>query len=208
MSDHRAELRDGTQIAVRPIRGSDREALSDAFERLSPESRYRRFFRPLSRLSSSDLSYLTEVDHEDHEALAAFTTVGELVGVARYIRSEEDPAYAEVAVTVADDWQSRGVGTLLLRRLIGRARESGITHFLALVLGDNRDAVELFQNLSTDDLERRPRDGHVELVIELPRDEIAHTALGRALRVAAAGKVEFNPIRLLKHVLSDNRPHR
>ena len=180
MSDRGVQLRDGTPIEIRPISGSDKEALAAAFERLSPESRYRRFFRPLKRLTATDLRYLTEVDHRDHEALVAIGPDGDLIGVARYIRSEEDPASAEVAVTVADDWQSRGVATLLLERLVERARAEGIGHFLALVLGENRDAVELFRQLAGNDV--RPR--------------------------AADGTVEFNPLRLLRRLIGDNRPPR
>ena len=62
-------LRDGSRVVIRPIEPDDREALAAAFERLSPESRYRRFFAPVSRLSERDLDYLTCVDHHDHEAL-------------------------------------------------------------------------------------------------------------------------------------------
>jgi hypothetical protein len=64
-------LRDGEQILIRPIRPEDREELAAGMERLSPESRYRRFFTPTSGLTASELSYLTEVDHHDHEALVA-----------------------------------------------------------------------------------------------------------------------------------------
>lgn len=208
MGETGLKLRDGTPILVRPIEETDKAALASAFERLSPESRYRRFFRPLRRLSESDLRYLTEVDHHDHGALVAVGPGGDLIGVARYIRSEADPASAEVAVTVVDDWQARGVATLLLEQLVESARTAGIAHFLALVLGENRDALELFHNLAGDDLRQRAGDGYVELVIDLPSDDVRGTALGRALRSAAAGTVEFNPLRLLKRALGDNRPGR
>lgn len=208
MSDRGLQLRDGTPIVIRPIEAADKGALADAFDRLSPESRYRRFFRPLNRLSSTDLRYLTEIDHHDHEALVAIEPGGELIGVARYIRSEEDPASAEVAVTVVDDWHARGVATLLLSQLVDRARAAGIDHFLALVLGENRDAVDLFRHLASNDVQPRAVDGHLELVIELPGDGFAGTALGRALRSAAAETIEFNPLRLLRRAMGDNRPPR
>src|SRR5437660_3402126 len=70
-------LRDGVSIFIRPIDAGDKAALVQGFEKLSPESRYRRFFSPLSRLSERDLAYLTEVDHHDHEALIAHSERGE-----------------------------------------------------------------------------------------------------------------------------------
>jgi GNAT superfamily N-acetyltransferase len=111
------ELRDASRIAVRPVEPADRGRLDRAFHRLSPESRYRRFFAPLTELSERDLSYLTEIDHHDHEALAAVDpATDEIVGVARYVRGEE-PHLAEASIVVADDWQGRGVATALLERL-------------------------------------------------------------------------------------------
>ena len=125
-------LRDGTQILIRPIRPEDREELAAGMERLSPESRYRRFFTPTNELSASELSYLTEVDHHDHEALVALEPESRHgIGVARFVRSADDAEVAEVAVAVADSWQNRGVATALLDRLTERAREEGVRRFSA-----------------------------------------------------------------------------
>lgn len=122
----RAVLRDGSTIHVRSIEPGDHERLRRAFERLSPESRYRRFLGAIAQLSESRLRYFTEVDHFDHEALVAIDPDhGELVGVARYMRLDNKAAAAEVAMAVADDWHARGVATLLLRRLVERARRPG-----------------------------------------------------------------------------------
>lgn len=190
---------------MRPIEPSDREGLAASFQRLSPESRYRRFFAPLTRLSDTDLRYLTEVDHSDHEAIVAIEPdSGEIVGVARYVRSD-DPAVAEVAVTVLDDWQGKGVATTVLEQLVARAREEGIKRFLALVLSDNADAIELFRHLGAGEpTPERSRSGNVELIIELPeQDRVRGTTLGRALRHAARGDVVMNPWRLLKRQLGE-----
>jgi hypothetical protein len=98
------ELADGATIRVRPVEPTDAEALAEAFERLSPDSRYRRFMSATPRLSSGTLAYLVDVDHVDHEALVALDAeTEEGVGVARYIRLAETPDAAEVAVTVARD---------------------------------------------------------------------------------------------------------
>jgi GNAT superfamily N-acetyltransferase len=192
------ELRDASQILVRPIEPEDRERLHRAFHRLSPESRYRRFFAPLTDLSERDLSYLTEIDHHDHEALTALDPASEeIVGVARYVRGEE-PHLAEASIVVADDWQHRGVATALLERLAPLARDAGVTHFVALVLSENRDAIELFQAFAPTEPPRRSRSGHLELLIELPEEDVIRgTALGRALRDAARGLVTMNPWRVI-----------
>lgn len=194
-------LGDGSAIVLREVLPDDKEAIAAGFEQLSPESRYRRFFTAMNRLSSADLRYLTEVDHHDHEAVLAFDPRGGPVGVARYVRSE-NPAEAEVAVAVVDGWQGLGVGTALLERLIERARENGIERFVASVLQENAEAIELFRSISPDDPSpRRGAPGQVELIIDLPRDGVRGTLLGRALRSAASGRVEIHPWRLIKHRL-------
>jgi GNAT superfamily N-acetyltransferase len=205
-------LSDGSKLVVRPIVPEDKAAIVAGFERMSPESRYRRFFAPLDRLSERDLAYLTEVDHHDHEALIGFdAATREPVGVARYIRSDA-PTEAEVAVTVVDDWQGRGVATALLERLTARAHEEGITHFLALVLTENRDAIELFDHMAPDrSPPRRSASGHLELVIELPEPgtPTRESRLGRALRAAARGVLNANPWYLVRERIGrDNRPLR
>lgn len=191
-------LRDGSRILLREVRPSDKGAIAAGFERLSPESRYRRFFTAMNRLSDSDLRYLTEVDHREHEAVLAFSREGEPVGVARYVRID-GPSQAEVAVAVVDEWQNRGAGTALLERLVERARENGIERFVATVLQENDEALELFRSVSPGDPKpRRTGHGQVELLIELPRDGISGTLLGRALRSAASGRVEIQSWRLIK----------
>jgi RimJ/RimL family protein N-acetyltransferase len=205
-------LRDGTEVEIRPIGPADKDRLAEAFARLSPESRYRRFFRPLKELRAGDLRYLTEIDHHDHEALVAIAADGSLVGVARYVRTEEEPELAEVAVTIVDDWHGRGVATELLRALVDRARAEGIERFVALVLGENREALDLFKSLARNDARPRRREGYLELLIDLPEGRVSGSGLGRALRGAAAGTIEFNPLRLLKRALAEppaqNRPRR
>jgi GNAT superfamily N-acetyltransferase len=190
------DLRDGSRMVVRPIRAEDKDAIAAGFDRLSAESRFRRFFAPLTELGDEELAYLTEVDHHDHEALIGFAAdSGEPVGVARFIRSAE-PHEAEVAVTVVDHWQGRGVATALLDRLVVRAREEGITHFLAVVLSDNRGAIEMFDSVAPPgSIRRRTVSGHVELVIELPEPgtPTRESKLGRTLRAAARGVLDANP---------------
>jgi RimJ/RimL family protein N-acetyltransferase len=188
-------LRDGEQILIRPIRPDDREELAAGMERLSPESRYRRFFTPTSGLSPAELSYLTEVDHHDHEALVAVEPGTEHgIGVARYVRSPADGELAEVAVAVADSWHNRGVATALLARLTERAREEGVRRFSAEILADNRPMLDLIEELG-DVTARRLDQGSVEVEVELPPEGLGAT-LRASLRAAARELgAQFAPMR-------------
>jgi RimJ/RimL family protein N-acetyltransferase len=184
---HRLELRDGSAAEVRPVTPDDRRLLRDGFERLSPESRYRRFFTPVSRLSERQLDYLTDVDHRDHEALVAVDPAsGDAVAVARYVRTR--PGVAEPAIVVADDWQGRGLASQLLDLLADRAREEGVECFVAPVLAENRAAIGLFERLGGATVRH---DGiEVEVTIPLaPEEEGATPVLRQLLHQVASGTV-------------------
>jgi len=201
-------LLDGTEITLREVEPDDKDAIAAGFAGLSPESRYRRFFAVRDRLSAADLRYLTEVDHRDHEAVIASDPDGGPVGVARYVRSDE-PDSAEVAVAVVDDFQGKGAGTALLERLIERADENGVRHFVALVLEENAEALELFQSISEEDAApERTDEGYLKLVIDVPSGPVHGTSLGQALRSAASGRVDIHPWRLIKERLQQSRPDR
>ena len=117
-------------------------------------------------LSAAELRYFTDIDHHDHEALGALDHAGGRgVGVARYVRDTGDPHAAEIAVTVVDDWQGRGLGTELLARLSGRARAAGIHRFTALVSADNQAAAGLMRGARGDVVRREH--GTVEYEIPL-----------------------------------------
>lgn len=136
-------------VVVRQIEPADREAIADSYGRWSVESRYQRFMMPPSRLTNDQLSYLTEVDHVNHEALVAYTaTSREPVGIARYIRLADYGDEAEVAVAVSDDWHGLGVGTALLALLKDRAATAGIKVFRAEILASNAPAHALMQKLA------------------------------------------------------------
>ena len=184
MDEVELELRDGARVRVRPIEPGDRDALAAGFERLSDRSRYRRFLAATPRLTSTVLTYLTDVDHHDHEALVAFDEAsGDLIGVGRFVREEDDDEAAEAAITVADDWQGRGLGTKLLELISARAREEGVARFTATLLAENRAMLDLFEALGPVRVVDR-RAGTVEIVAEIP-PEGAGIDLLAALRVAA-----------------------
>jgi acetyltransferase len=131
-------LRDGSGVLVRPVRSTDILLLADGFARLSERSRRMRFLGPKRTLSPAELRYYADVDHHDHEALIALDPAsGRGAGVARYVRDADDPQAAEIALTVTDDWQRRGLGTELLARLSYRARQEGIGRFTGVVSYDN-----------------------------------------------------------------------
>ncbi len=173
---HFLTLRDGRQVAVRPIEPEDQEALLRAFERLSEESRYRRFLSPMPTLAPSMLRYLTEVDHRDHEALVALEAgSGELVGVARYVRGEGPGG--EAAVTVADEWQGAGLGTALTSMLAARALEEGVDRFRATLLADNAEMLDLLASVGS--VEITGRAGGT-LQVEVPL-RLEHPGAGKGL---------------------------
>jgi RimJ/RimL family protein N-acetyltransferase len=180
----RTQLRDGSSVLIRPIVAEDRELLRAGFEHLSERSRYMRFQAPVASLSDEQLTYLTDVDHHDHEALVALDPEsGDGVGVARFVRVSD--RVAECAVTVADDWQGRGVATELLDRLVERAREEGIDRFTALVLAENADALRLLEGLG--DTAQHSFGPQVELEIELPPPPERRATLRLVLAGAARG---------------------
>ena len=116
-------LPDGAPVLIRPIRADDKRMLTDGLRRLSDESVHRRFLTPKRSFSRAELRYLTEVDGRDHVALVAEHPSGpvrRLIAVGRFVRLAEDPHAAEVAITVADDWQGRGLGSMLSEQLAAR----------------------------------------------------------------------------------------
>src|SRR3954465_13874673 len=103
-------------VTTRPVRPADRTLFHRLWERLSPETVYRRFHAPVHTLPEESVRRLVTVDHDLREAVVA--VVGdEVVGIARYDRPLDDPSIAEVAVLVEDAWQGVGLGRQLLAEL-------------------------------------------------------------------------------------------
>jgi GNAT superfamily N-acetyltransferase len=177
-------LADGAVLLIRPIAPTDKAALARTFDRLSEESRYRRFFSPKQHLSDPELAYLTELDHREREAFVAIEPgTANCVGVARYTRSRLAPDRAELAVVVADDWQRRGVGRVLLERLTAHARHQGIRFFSARMKAFNQAALGAITELG-EVRELTQETTEVEALIELPESGIG-ALLAELLRAAA-----------------------
>jgi RimJ/RimL family protein N-acetyltransferase len=167
-------LRDGSQVLIRQVRRADAPLLADGFARLSATSRWMRFLTPKKELTPAELRYLTDVDHHDHEALGALDhRDGRGVGIARYIRHAGDPHAADIAVTIVDDWQGRGLGAELLTRLSDRARQEGILRFTALVAADNAAVTGLLRNMCASLVRRESNTLQYEISLAL-RTEHGH----------------------------------
>ncbi len=206
----RVSARDGRALILRLVRPSDKTKVLLAFAQLSARSRYLRFFASKSELTDDELRFLTETDCINHFAIAALERLedgseGQGVGVARFVREGEEPAAAEVAITVIDEWQHRGVGRILLERLVEAARERSIERFRFECLAENEDVQLLFEEVC----ERVEVVGEREVLvgtatITQPRDSAAiggraEPSLFDLLRAVARETFEKAGARLKRH---------
>lgn len=184
-------LSDGRRVALRRLTPADSPGLAEAFAHLSAETRRLRFLSPKSHLTERELRYLTDVDGHNHEALVAIEPITRRgIGIARFVRDAENPDRAEVAVTVADDWQGHGVATLMLSRLSARAREEGIGYFTGLVAPDNRTMRELLTRRGSSLRIVGTSEGAVEYEVEVAPTGLGEQ-LGVALRAVASGHIRL-----------------
>ena len=184
-------LPDGGLVRLRPVIPDDKAAIVEGFRRLTPESRYRRFMAPITELTEQQLVELTEVDYHDRFAWMAFSldeagTPG--MGVSRYVRDSADPAVAEAAVTVIDDYHKRGLGRILLEFLGAVALENGIKRFRGYALEDNRAIRELLQRLDATLEHDSPGVLKVELDLPTRAEELRGSPMYEVLRAVARGE--------------------
>jgi RimJ/RimL family protein N-acetyltransferase len=174
---YRSALDDGTPLLFRPITKEDRELLRDGFEHLSDAAKYTRFFRQVKHLSEEQLTYLTTVDYKSHFAWVAMVMSEpvEGIGVARWIRLVDQEDVAEVAVTVIDEFQRRGLGRTLLTLAMMSAVDAGVTAFRAWVLSDNRATLAMLRKMGA--APGRWESGVLELNVPLPNDPAELEAL-------------------------------
>jgi RimJ/RimL family protein N-acetyltransferase len=140
----RARLRDGTPILLRTLQPEDREELLRGFARLSTSSRRFRFLAP------------RDESRTDHPG----------IGVARFVRLEQDPGVAEFAITVVDEYQRRGLGTLLLKLLLSAARAVGVRTLRGFLLADNLGMIQLLKKFGADF--RRAWDNTLSVDLSVP----------------------------------------
>lgn len=148
----RARLRDGTPVIVRPVRNEDARYADAFFQWLSEETKYLRFMYPVKELTPEILAGVLAQDGLKRVALVVEPgrpAVGDptpAVAIGRYVPTE-DPAVCEVAITVGDPWQGRGVGRAVLARLIALAARGGYTVMSAVALTTNSKMVGLARSL-------------------------------------------------------------
>jgi RimJ/RimL family protein N-acetyltransferase len=146
----RVVLHDGSGVVIRPVARTDEAAIASWFTSwfggLSAETLYARLFVLLQRLDPRTGSARASVNRRDHEVIMAFAADGVTVGIARCLRLGR-PESAEVTVAVADDWQGRGLATMLLERVAVRARSVGIEQLTAVCLANNLTLIRLLSRL-------------------------------------------------------------
>lgn len=191
-TEFEGRLADGTRVLLRPIRPDDKDGLRRGLEKLSPRSRYRRFFRQIDHFSDAELRYLTEVDFVDHFAWMAVLPDHEGepgIGVGRWIRLRDEPTVAEAAVTVVDDYQNRGVGKMLLQLVARSAIQGGVEAFRVWALAENRPILHLLNRLGA--ISSTVGSGVLELTVPLPSDVDAldSSPASLILKATAAGQL-------------------
>jgi RimJ/RimL family protein N-acetyltransferase len=139
-------LSDGRQVEVRAQRPEDREALHAAVQRASPDTLYHRFFAVKRAFSEQETHFFLDIDFVNHVALVAVANEGGeavIVGGCRYVVLE--PGRAEVAFSVVDAYQKKGLGTALMRHIAAIGREAGLKELVAEVLSDNAPMMKVFE---------------------------------------------------------------
>ncbi len=156
----------GTRISLRQVGTGDRAGLAALFDRLTPESRYQRFLSPKHELTPRELTYFTDLDHVNHEAIAAVDERDDsIVGFARYVRHAGRADVAELAIEVADAFQGMGIGTALASLTIHHAHANGFRFLTATTLWENRAARGLLRHHGF--RARRSRGGEIEHELKL-----------------------------------------
>ena len=138
-------LRDGIQIDIRALRREDEADMLAAIEQTSVQSLQRRFFVMKRRFSEQERAYFMDIDFKNHVAIVALadeTDRKAIVGGGRYIVFE--PGRAEMAFVVIDNWQGRGIGSILMRHLIQIAADAGLKELTAEVLPENMAMIKVF----------------------------------------------------------------
>jgi len=137
--EHRLMLKDGQEVFLRPILPTDGPLLVELFNKMSPQSRYWRFLRPIKALSGNLLYQFTHLNYNRDFALAGIIQEAgkeAIIAVGRYAQVPQKEV-AELAVAVRDDWQHLGLGKALLATIIAIAKAHGIYRFESIMDPEN-----------------------------------------------------------------------
>ena len=142
-------LRDETKVFLRPVKEMDGPLLSELFSKLSQASVILRFLSPLHNLPEKLVYQFSHVDYKKDFGLVALVSIGNsspIIGVGRYAYDSETER-PELAVVVRDDLQGKGLGSILLSRVIDIGRENGFSRFGALLNPENQIMMNIFKRL-------------------------------------------------------------
>lgn len=143
--------REGNSFLIRPITPSDKDYLKIGLKEMTPESRRQRFQSGKNDFSEKELKYLTEVDMHDHIAFVACIKKEPHdlpAGVIRGIKDKNQPLKLEIAITIIDHYQGRGLGLAMMNKLESYAKNHGYTHFFGDLHNSNDKMVKLLQKFS------------------------------------------------------------
>lgn len=143
-------LADGTEVTIRAIRRDDQDAIREIFANLDEESTYRRFFGPKKELTDEELAYFTDLDFRQAVGLVATLQADKREALAAGARFAAEgpasPGCAELAFTTEKRYRGHGLAHLLLRHLVGIAKELGLAQFEADVLTENQPMLSVFRS--------------------------------------------------------------
>ncbi|NJN27190.1 MAG: GNAT family N-acetyltransferase [Cyclobacteriaceae bacterium] len=177
-------IKDSAYLCFKTLEKTDREMFIAGFQKLSPKSIYHRFFGFMKELTEEQLENLLNIDQKDHVAWAAFDIEGDStagVGVGRYRRNAAYPEEAELALTIIDEYQGKGVGTILLGILYYLAGMAGIKVFTGVILSDNAKLIRRFKELGAD-LKRVGWEYEIRLPVRTNFDQLPKTPYAGVIR--------------------------
>ena len=167
-------LKDGSQVTLRPIRPDDAPLLQEGFSRLTPQTIYMRFLQAAKQLTDQQARELADVDYHRRMAIVGYVTEEgheRLVVVARYgMLEREEKGLAEAAIVVRDDYQKRGLGKIAMQRLVRYARDHGVHGLVATVHANNTPVLTFIRNTGMPFKKRIIEPGIWEIIIPIPSE--------------------------------------
>ena len=177
-------IKDNTYICFKTLGKDDREKFIAAFKRLSQKTVYQRFFGFMKELTDKQVEDFLNTDKKDHLAWAAFDLIGDDtigIGVGRFKRSEINPNEAELALTVLDEYQDKGIGSVLLAIMYYLASILEINILTGIILSDNFLLIRRFKELGAK-MDRIGNEYEMRLPIYKDFDALPNTKYSRIIK--------------------------